>query len=98
LIAFLVYVVMVDVWFIGGLYALIFVVPLLLWLVERTLNLLSPRIRAETDGPPHELVVWKTMYPLRTSRLMSRAVAVIEAGRHDDALRGLGLVELTYRS
>jgi hypothetical protein len=88
----------VDYQVLGGVYAFIFGVPLLLWLVERMMHLLSPLIRPETDGPPHELVVWQTMYPFRTSRLMSRAVAVIEGGRHDDAPRGLDLVELTYRS
>jgi hypothetical protein len=97
LIAFWVRLVTIDVQLLGGVYAFIFGIPLLLWLVERTLHLLSPRIRAETDGPPHELVMWKTMYPFRTSRLMNRAVAVIEAGRHDDAPRGLDLVELSYR-
>lgn len=98
LIAFFVRLVMVDFGRFGSLYVFVFIVPLaLLWLTERTMHLLMPRIHADTDGPPPERVVWKTTYPFGTSRLMSRAVAAIEVGRHDDEPRGLSLVELTYR-
>ena len=98
LIAFFVRLFMIDYGEFGSFYVLAFVIPLaLLWLTERTMHLLRPRIRAETDGPPHELVVWKTTHPFGTSSLMNRAVAAIEAGRHDGEPRGLRLVELSYR-
>ena len=81
----------------GSFYALAFVVPLLLlWLTERTMNLLRPHIRAETDGPPPERVEWKTTHPFGTSRLMKRAVEAIQSGTHDSEPRGLSLVALEY--
>jgi hypothetical protein len=100
LIAFMVRLVIVDYTLFDSrsLYALAFVVPLaLLWLTERTMNLLRPHIRAETDGPPAERVEWKTTHPLGTSRLMDRAVEAIEAGLHDSEPRGLSLLQLEYR-
>ena len=80
------------------LYTLAILLPVLvLWLIERTMNLMRPHVRAETDGPPSERVEWKSTHPFGTARLMERAVDAIEAGRHDNELRGLDLIALEYR-
>jgi hypothetical protein len=94
LLAFFARLIYVDYSFFGSLYALVFGVPLLLWLIERAMHLLRPRIRAETDGPPAEALEWKTPHPLGTSRLIDRVVEAIESGRHDSEPRGLRLVAL----
>ena len=81
-----------------SLYGLMFVLPLLLlWLIERSMNLMRPHIRAETDGPPAERVEWKTTHPFGTARLMDSAVEAIETGLHDSEPKGLSLVQLEYR-
>jgi hypothetical protein len=80
------------------LYTLAVILPaLLIWLIERTTNLMRPHIRATTDGPRAEIVEWKSTHPFGTARLMTRAVAAIESGHHDTEPRGLDLVVLEYR-
>jgi len=73
---------------------LAFATPLaLIWLLERSAYLLTPRIKAETKGPPPERVVWKTGHPLGSARLMRRAIEAIEAGAAVSEPRGLRFVE-----
>ena len=98
ILAFMVRVLMVGVEWGLTLYTLAVLLPVLvLWLIERSMNLLRPHVRAETDGPPGEHVEWKSTHPFGTARLMNRAVRAIEAGRHDNELRGLDLIALEYR-
>ena len=100
LLAFMVRIVILDytIFDSHSLYGLMFVLPLLLlWLVERSMNLIRPHIRAETDGPPAERVEWKTTHPFGTARLMDGAVEAIEGGLRNTEPRGLSLIQLEYR-
>jgi len=67
-------------------------VLLVIWLAERTSNLLRPRLYARTKGPPPEEVVWKADR-LARGKLEHRIVRAIEAGNPDVEPPGLTLLK-----
>lgn len=42
-----------------GPTAYLFLIPLVVWLVERGFNAFRPFIKAETEGPPQETLMWR---------------------------------------
>jgi hypothetical protein len=73
------------IWVDPGPLTLSIVVPLLLiWLLERDLNILRPNIRAHTDGPPAETLTWRTTHPFGVRRIEQRIVKEIETGRESE--------------
>jgi hypothetical protein len=64
------------IWVDPGPLTLSIVVPLLLiWLLERDLNIVRPNIRAHTEGPPPESLTWRMSYPFGARRSRSRSQA-----------------------
>lgn len=81
LIAFAVRLIWVD----PGPLTLSIVVPLLLiWLLERGFSVLRPNIRARTDGPPAEILTWRTTHRLGLGRIEDRIAKEIESGRETE--------------
>lgn len=65
-----------------GWLTLIIAVPLLLiWILERGLNVIRPNIRAHTDGPPAETHTWRTTHRMGLGRIEDRIANEIENGR-----------------
>lgn len=70
------------IWVDPGPLTLSIVVPLLLiWLLERDLNIMRRNIRAYTDGPPPESLTWRMTYPFGARRIEKRIAREVEAGR-----------------
>jgi hypothetical protein len=89
LIAFIVLViVLVD----STILRLIAVLLLLIWLVERGLNLARPNIQAHTEGPPPETLTWRTTHRYGLSKIEDRIVQQIESGRLEGEPPGAVLI------
>ena len=74
---------------------LIFVITLILlviWLLERGLNFARPNIRAHTDGPPAETLMWRTTHRWGLSKIEDRIAAQIESGRLEGEPPGAVLI------
>lgn len=70
------------IWVDPGPLTLSVVVPLLLiWLLERDLNIMRRNIRAHTDGLPPESLTWRMTYPFGARRIERRIAREVEAGR-----------------
>lgn len=83
------------VWLVGsdpGLTAYLLLVPLAVWLIERGFHVFRPFIRAETEGPPHETLMWRPGSRWGYSRVERRIADAIEAGRPEEDVRGAPLV------
>jgi hypothetical protein len=90
LVALVVYFVIIDP---TSPFLLIGVLPLLvIWLLERASTVLRPVIRAETAGPPPELVIWKSNARFGGGSLERRAARAIEEGHAESDLAGLTLL------
>jgi hypothetical protein len=91
LVALVVYFVILDP---TSPFLLLGVLPLLvIWVLERATTVLRPVIRAETMGPPPEVVCWKSSARFGRRSLERRAVRAIESGRPPETdLTGLTLV------
>jgi hypothetical protein len=92
LVAAVVYLVVIDPF---SPFLLFGVLPLLIaWIAERGTSALRPLIRAETSGPPPEVVVWKSNARFGSRKLERTAVQAIEDGRPENDLPGLSLVRV----
>jgi predicted membrane metal-binding protein len=80
------------VWVDPGYSGYVVLVPLVVWLVERGFHALRPLIRAETEGPPHELLVWRPGSRLFYGRVERRIAEAIRAGRPETDVKGAPLV------
>jgi hypothetical protein len=89
LIGFIVWVIVRDE---SSLFLVIGVVLLVIWLIERGLNLIRPNIRAHTDGPPAETLTWRTTHRYGLSRIENRIAAQIERGNLEGEPRGAVLI------
>jgi hypothetical protein len=74
-----------------GPVAYIFLVPLVVWLVERGFHALRPFIRAETEGPPRETLMWRPGSRWGYGRVERRIVDAIECGRPETDVKGAPL-------
>ncbi len=88
LLAFLAWVVSRD----PGWTAYLLVIPLAVWVVERGVNAFRPLIRAETEGPPHEVLMWRPGSRWGYGRVERRIVDAIESGRPETDIKGAPLV------
>jgi hypothetical protein len=57
---------------------------LVIWVLERGLNVIRPNIRAHTDGPPPETLTWRTTHRYGLSKIEQRIAEQIEAGREGE--------------
>jgi hypothetical protein len=71
--------------------AYFFLVPLVVWMVERGFHALRPFIRAETDGPPQETLMWRPGSRWGYGRIERRIAEAIEAGRPETDVKGAPL-------
>lgn len=71
---------------------LIAIILLVIWLIERGLNLARPNIRAHTDGPPAETLTWRTTHRYGLSKIEDRIAAQIESGRLEGEPPGAVLI------
>jgi hypothetical protein len=74
-----------------GPVAYIFLVPLVVWLVERGFHALRPFIRAETEGPPRETLMWRPGSRWGYGRVERRIVDAIATGRPETDVKGAPL-------
>jgi len=77
--------------FISTLVAIAAGLLLLVWLAERISNLLRPQIRARTEGPPPQEIVWKAGR-LGRKGLEEKVARAIEAGKPEVEPPGLTLL------
>jgi hypothetical protein len=89
LIAFILWVIVRDE---SPLFLVIGLVLLVIWLIERGLNLIRPNIRAHTDGPPAETLTWRTTHRYGLGRIERRIAKQIESGRLEDEPPGAVLI------
>lgn len=80
------------VWVDPGYSAYVVLVPLGVWLVERGFHALRPFIRAQTEGPPRERLMWRPGSRWRHGRVERRIADAIEAGRPETDVKGAPLV------
>jgi hypothetical protein len=81
-------------WIVGsdpGPAAYILLVPLGVWLVERGFHAFRPFIRAKTEGPPPETLMWRPGSRWGYGRVERRIVDTIEAGRPEVDVKGAPL-------
>jgi hypothetical protein len=71
---------------------------LIIWIAERGTSLLRPLLRAETAGPPPEVVIWKSKGRFGGGNLERRAVRAIEGGRPENDLAGLTLLRVESKA
>ena len=73
------------IWVDPGPLTLSIVVPLLvIWLLERDLNIVRRDIRALTEGPPRESLTWRMTYPFGARRIEKRIAREVQAGRETE--------------
>jgi predicted membrane metal-binding protein len=90
LLAFLARVIWVD----PGWSAYLFGIPLVVWLVERGLHALRPYIRASTEGPPAETLMWRPNSRWTYRWVERRIIEAIRAGRPETDVKGALLARL----
>lgn len=71
--------------------AYIFLAPFGVWIVERGFHALRPFIRAETEGPPRETLMWRPSGRWGYGRVERRIQEAIEAGRPETDVKGAPL-------
>jgi hypothetical protein len=84
LLAFLARLLWVD----PGLTAYLFLLPLAVWLVERGLHAFRPFIRARTEGPPPETLMWRPNSRWAYGPVERRIIEAIRAGRPENDVKG----------
>lgn len=67
-------------------------VPFGVWIVERGFHALRPFIRAETEDPPRETLMWHPSGRWGYGRVERRITEAIEAGRPETDVKGAPLV------
>jgi dolichol kinase len=72
--------------------AIVSVILLAIWLLERGLNVIRPNIRAHTDGPPAETLTWRTTHRYGLARIEQRIADQIEQGRTEGEPPGSVLI------
>lgn len=87
-LVFVVRLVMVD----PGFVAYLLLLPLVVWVVERGFHALRPLIKAETEGPPRETLMWRPGSRWGYGRVERRVAEAIEAGRPETDVKGAPLV------
>ena len=80
------------IWLDPGWVTYLLLLPLGVWIVERGLHALRPFIRAETEGPPHELLMWRPGSRFAYGRIERRIAEAIRAGRPETDVKGAPLV------
>jgi dolichol kinase len=68
------------------------VIVLVIWIIERGLNVIRPNIRAHTDGPPAETLTWRTTHRYGLSKIEQRIANQIESGRAEGEPPGAVLI------
>ncbi len=66
--------------------------PFGVWLVERGLHFMRPFVRARTEGPPREMLMWRPGSRWSYGRVERRIAETIKAGRPEDDVKGAPLV------
>jgi hypothetical protein len=77
-----------------GRTALLYLLPLVVWILERGMHMLRPYIRASTDGPPREVLYWRPNGRFGYGRIERRIAQAIESGRPEQDVRGAPVVRL----
>lgn len=70
----------------------VLLVPFAVWIVERGIHALRPFIRAKTEGPPRETLMWRPSSRWGYGRAERRIQEAIEAGRPEADVKGARLV------
>jgi hypothetical protein len=80
------------IWVDPGYNAYLVLLPLGVWLVERAVHALRPSIRARTEGPPPETLIWRPGSRFFYRRVERRIAEAIKAGRPETDVKGALLV------
>jgi dolichol kinase len=88
LIAFIVWVIMRGHVVIG----IVSVILLVIWVLERGLNVIRPNIRAQTEGPPQETLTWRTTHRYGLDKIEQRIADQIAQGRTEGEPPGTVLI------
>ena len=65
---------------------------LVIWFLERGLNVARPNIRAHTSGPPATTLTWRTTHRYGLGRIEDRIAAQIEKGQPEAEPSGTVLI------
>jgi hypothetical protein len=68
------------------------VILLVIWVLERGLNVIRPNIRAHTDGPPAETFTWRTTHRYGLAKMEQRIAEQIQQGRAEGEPPGTVLI------
>ena len=68
------------------------VILLVIWVIERGLNVIRPNIRAHTDGPPPETLTWRTTHRYGLDKIEQRIADQIAQGRTEGEPPGTVLI------
>jgi hypothetical protein len=82
------------IWVDPGWTAYFLGIPLVVWLVERGVHAFRPYIRARTEGPPPETLMWRPNSRWTYGRVEPRIVEAIRAGRPETDVKGAPLARL----
>ena len=80
------------IWIDPGWTAYLLLLPLGVWIAERGLHALRPFVRAETEGPPPERLMWRPGNRFAIGRVERRVAEAIQAGRPETDVKGAPLV------
>jgi hypothetical protein len=80
------------IWVDPGWVSYLLLLPLGVWLIERGIHALRPFIRAETQGPPHDMFMWRPGSRWSYGRVERRIADAITAGRPETDVKGAPLV------
>ena len=84
-----------TVWLIARGHIVIGIIALILlviWVLERGLNVIRPNIEAHTDGPPAETFTWRTTHRYGLDKIEQRIADQIEQGRAESEPPGTVLI------
>ena len=82
------------IWVDPGWTAYLLGIPLVVWLVERGVHAFRPYIRAKTDGPLAETLMWRPNSRWTYGRVERRIIEAIRAGRPENDVKGALLARL----
>jgi hypothetical protein len=80
------------IWVDPGWVSYLLLLPLGVWLIERGVHALRPFIRAETQGPPHDMFMWRPGSRWSYGRVERRIADAIRTGRPETDVKGAPLV------
>jgi hypothetical protein len=84
-----------TVWLIARGHVLIGIcaaILLLIWVLERGLNVIRPNIQAHTEGPPAETLTWRTTHRYGLGKMEDRIAQQIQEGRTESEPPGTVLI------